>query len=55
MHMVEVLPTERALCRSLLYEALALGFCAPEREVVERLASPGGSAALAEAACLLDE
>lgn len=45
---------ELALCRSLIYEALALGFCAPGREVAERLASPAGSAALAEAAHLLD-
>lgn len=46
--------TEMALCRSLLYEALALGFCAPDREVAQRLASPAGCAALAEAAFLLD-
>lgn len=45
---------EIALCRSLIYEALALGFCAPGREVAERLASPQGSTALAEAACLID-
>lgn len=46
--------TEIALCRSLIYEALALGFCAPDREVADRLASAAGSAALAEAAFLLD-
>ncbi len=55
MSLVEVPALELALCRSMLYEALALGFCAPGPEVAQRLASPAGSAALAEAASLLDD
>jgi TorA maturation chaperone TorD len=55
MSLVEIPSIELALCRSLLYEALALGFCPPDREVAERLASPAGSAALAEAAYLFDD
>ena len=55
MNTVEVLPTELALCRSFLYEALALGFCAPGQEVADKLASPEGGAALIEAAGLIDE
>lgn len=53
MSLVEVPALELALCRSMLYEALALGFCAPGREVGERLASTQGSADLAEAASLV--
>lgn len=54
MSAVQVPVLELALCRSLIYEALALGFCPPDREVAQRLASPEGSDALAEAAFLLD-
>lgn len=44
-----------ALCRSALYEALALGFRAPSKETVVRLASSEGAAALADAAAVLDD
>lgn len=44
-----------ALCRSALYEALALGFRPPTEETVARLASPEGAAALADAAEVLDD
>lgn len=53
MRMVEATALDLALCRSLVYEALALGFCPPDREVAERLASPAGCVALAEAAFLI--
>jgi DMSO reductase family type II enzyme chaperone len=43
-----------ALCRSALYEALALGFRPPTPEMVARLASPDGALALADAAAVLD-
>lgn len=43
------------LCRSALYEALALGFRPPTEETVDRLASPEGASALADAAAVLDE
>lgn len=45
---------DRALCRSALYEALALGFRPPTGETVARLATAEGAAALADAAALLD-
>ncbi len=44
-----------ALCRSVLYEALALGFLAPTVETISRLASSEGVEALADAAAVLDE
>ncbi|MEK7338301.1 MAG: molecular chaperone TorD family protein [candidate division NC10 bacterium] len=43
-----------ALCRSALYEALALGFRPPTPETLARLASPEGASALADAAAVLD-
>jgi DMSO reductase family type II enzyme chaperone len=43
-----------ALCRSALYEALALGFRPPTAETVARLASAEGAAALADAASVVD-
>jgi TorA maturation chaperone TorD len=43
-----------ALCRSALYEALALGFRAPTAEMVGRLTTPGGAAGLIAAAAALD-
>lgn len=43
-----------ALCRSALYEALALGFRPPTDETVARLASAEGAAALADATAVLD-
>jgi DMSO reductase family type II enzyme chaperone len=43
-----------ALCRSALYEALALGFRPPAADTVARLATPAGAAGLAAAAELLD-
>lgn len=51
------MPTQSdiALCRSALYEALALGFRPPTPEPLARLASPEGAAALADAAQVLDD
>ncbi|OGG56347.1 MAG: hypothetical protein A3F84_22225 [Candidatus Handelsmanbacteria bacterium RIFCSPLOWO2_12_FULL_64_10] len=43
-----------ALCRSALYEALALGFRPSTRETVARLASAEGAVALADAAAVID-
>ncbi len=43
-----------ALCRSILYEALALGFRPPTAETVERLVSPNSVNALADAVAVLD-
>ncbi len=43
-----------ALCRSILYEALALGFRPPMDETVARLASAEEASALADAAAILD-
>jgi len=43
-----------ALCRSAMYEALALGFCLPTEETIERVASAEGAGALADAAAVLD-
>lgn len=47
-------PVEHALCRSALWEALALGFRRPIEETVRRLASPDGASRLADAAAALD-
>jgi DMSO reductase family type II enzyme chaperone len=47
--------SDLALCRSILYEALALGFRPPTEETVSRLASKEGTAALADAVAILDE
>jgi putative dimethyl sulfoxide reductase chaperone len=44
-----------ALCRSILYEALALGFRAPTDRTLERLVAADAVAALAEAGAFLDE
>jgi DMSO reductase family type II enzyme chaperone len=46
----EISEVDRALCRSALWEALALGFRPPTAETVARLASREGALALAEAA-----
>jgi DMSO reductase family type II enzyme chaperone len=43
-----------ALCRSILYEALALGFRPPTDEAVARMAAPDAVQALADAAAVLD-
>lgn len=43
-----------ALCRSAVYEALALGFWPPTEETVARLASVEGASALADAAEVLN-
>jgi len=43
-----------ALCRSAVWEALALGFRPPNRETVARLISSEGARALADAAAALD-
>ena len=45
---------DRALCRSGLWEALALGFRPPTEETVARLASNEGACALGEAAAVFD-
>jgi len=57
MAQVDVTGTEVdiALCRSALYEALALGFHPPTEETAAHLASAEGAAALADAAAVLDE
>lgn len=47
-------PAAVALCRSALWEALALGFRPPTGETVARLASPEGAGALADVAAALD-
>lgn len=44
---------DRALCRSALWEALALGFSRPVAATVTRLASPEGAGALGDAAAVL--
>ncbi len=43
-----------ALCRSLLYQALSLGFQTPTRRTCQHLGTVEAAAALAEAAALLD-
>ncbi len=43
-----------ALCRSVLYQALSLGFRPPTGESLRRLGSTESAAALAEAAAILD-
>ena len=45
---------DHALCRSALWEALALGFRRPTEETVTRLAAPDGASRLADAAAALD-
>jgi TorA maturation chaperone TorD len=51
----EVAPAvEVALCRSALYEALALGFRRPDAETLRRLADAAGAAGLVLAAAFLD-
>ncbi len=46
--------SELALCRSIIYEALSLGFRPPGTDTLERLAAPGPAEALADAATMLD-
>ena len=48
-------PSDEALGRSALWEALALGFRRPTAETVARLASGDGAGALAEAAAIADD
>ena len=48
-------PRDVALCRSAIYEALALGFGPPTEETVTRLASVEAIAALADAVAWLDQ
>lgn len=43
-----------ALCKSAIYEALALGFRPPDAETLSRLGSTEGALALADAAALID-
>ena len=43
-----------SLCRSLLYEALAIGFRPPTAETCSRLGTRSAAAALAQAAAILD-
>lgn len=47
--------TERALCRSGLWEALVLGFAPPTAETLRRLVEPEGAAGLAAIAAVLDD
>ena len=47
--------TERALCRSGLWEALALGFAPPTEETLRRVVAPEGVTGLAAIAAALDE
>jgi DMSO reductase family type II enzyme chaperone len=47
-------PAERALCRSGLWEALALGFAPPTEETLRRLLSPEGARGLAALGAALD-
>lgn len=47
-------PADLALCRSALWEALALGFRPPSAETIARLAMRDGADALTEAAAVLD-
>ncbi len=47
-------PADLALCRSALWEALALGFRSPSEETLARLVLGDGATALAEAAAVLD-
>jgi TorA maturation chaperone TorD len=51
----EASAVERALGRSALYEALALGFAPPERETVRRLAGRRHAAGLVVAAAIVSE
>lgn len=51
---VEITESEFALCRCILYEALALGFRFPTEDVALRLASVEGTEALAAAAAPVD-
>jgi TorA maturation chaperone TorD len=44
-----------SLCRSLLYEALSLGFIRPSERTCQSLVEPDAVAALAEAAALVDD
>ncbi|MCI0568554.1 MAG: molecular chaperone TorD family protein [Acidobacteria bacterium] len=44
-----------ALCRSLLYQAVSLGFLPPTELTIERLGRESSAAALAEAAAYLDD
>lgn len=46
---------DAALCRSALWEALALGFRRPTAETVARLAEREGAGALAEAAVIVED
>jgi DMSO reductase family type II enzyme chaperone len=48
-------PSDAALCRSALWEALALGFRRPTAETVVRLAKCESARALAEAAAIVGE
>ena len=47
-------PLEHALCRSAVWEALALGFRRPAPDTITRLAALDGATALAAAAAALD-
>jgi putative dimethyl sulfoxide reductase chaperone len=51
---VETTELDRILCRATLYSALALGFRPPTDETIGRLATPQNTAALGEAAAVLD-
>jgi len=52
---IKLTEADLALCRSGIYEALALGFRPPNRESIERLLTQTHNQALAEIAAILDE
>lgn len=51
----EILEADLALCRSAIYEALALGFRPPTTETYSRLIDADQNSALAQIAAMLDE
>lgn len=52
---IQITETDVVLCRSGIYEALALGFRPPNWETIERLLTQTHNQALAEIAAILDE
>jgi DMSO reductase family type II enzyme chaperone len=55
METIQLNEADLALCRSALYEALALGFCPPTQETADRLLTETQNQSLAEIATLLDQ
>jgi TorA maturation chaperone TorD len=50
----DISAVDSALCRAMIYSALALAFRPPTNETVARIIEPENSAALAAAAALID-